>query len=50
MVSCVEIDKIAQVLRILFVMIHLKTKFDGNFLFDRKKADSFKSNKFGNLA
>ena len=31
MVSCVETDKIAQVLKILFVMIHLKTKFDGIF-------------------
>ena len=34
MISYVGIDKIAQVLKILFVMINLKTKFDGIFLFN----------------
>ena len=38
MISYVEIDKIAQVLKILFVMINLKTNFDGIFLFDWYKS------------
>ena len=36
--SYVETDEIAQMFKILFVMINLKTKFDGNFLFDWYKS------------
>ena len=52
MISYVEIDTTAQVLKILFVMINLKTIFDGIFLFDRvrKLRFSIKSNKLGKLS
>ena len=41
MVSYIEIDKIAQVLKMLFVMINLKTKFDGIFYWPGTKAEIF---------
>ena len=38
MISYDEIDTIAQILKILFIMINLKTIFDGIFLFDWYKS------------
>ena len=52
MVSYVETNKIALILKILFVMINLKTKFDDIFLFDwyKKRRFSIKSNEFVKLS